>query len=131
MSKQATMARAVICDPKRRAIHEPLYDVDQHTGASVEVFYADSVLARSFGASGPGWYWWTWQRGCLPDNVPAGPFGSSHLAYRDFTTRCSKLFNGQAADFHGQKITERLPNKPLLIMCQACDMDAPLHDTTR
>jgi hypothetical protein len=87
MSKQATMARAVICDPKRRAIHEPLYDVDQRTGASVEVFYADRVLAQSFGASGPGWFWWTWQRGCSPDDVPTGPFANSYLAPRNIASR--------------------------------------------
>jgi hypothetical protein len=75
------MSRAVICDPKRR---EPLYDVDPRTGASVEIFYADNVLAKSFGASGPGWFWWQCQHGCLPDQVPTGPFGGSYLAYRDF-----------------------------------------------
>jgi hypothetical protein len=85
MSKQATMARAVICDPKRRAIHEPLYDVDQ--GASVEIFYADRVLAQSFGASGPGWFWWTYGRGCLPQCMPIGPFANSYIAYRDIVSR--------------------------------------------
>jgi hypothetical protein len=34
-------------------------------------------------------------------------------------------------DFHGQMITEQLPNNPILITCQACDMDTPLHDDTR
>ena len=43
------MARAVISDPKRRAAFEPIYDVDPRTGASVEVFFADHVLAKSFG----------------------------------------------------------------------------------
>jgi hypothetical protein len=80
---EATMARAVVCDPKRRAINEPLYDVDPRTGASVEIFYADNVLAKSFGASGPGWFWWTCRRGCLPEEMPAGPFATSYGAYRD------------------------------------------------
>ena len=81
------MARAVICDPKRRAIHEPLYDIDPRTGTSIEVFYVDQVLAQSFGAGGPGWFWWSCQRGCLPDDVPTGPFANSYLAYRDAATR--------------------------------------------
>jgi hypothetical protein len=77
------MARAVISRLGRRAIHEPLYDLDQHTGVSVEVFYVDHVLAHSFGARGPGWFWWTCRRDCLPDDVPTGPFANSYLAYRD------------------------------------------------
>jgi hypothetical protein len=84
------MARAVVCDPKRRAINEPLYDVDQRTGATVEVFYADGVLARSFGASGPGWFCWTCRPGCLPEEMPAGPFATSYGAYRDVMT-CRRL----------------------------------------
>jgi len=76
------MARAVISNPTRRAAYEPVYDRDPQTGATIEVFYADRALARSFGASGPGWFWWTWQRGCLPD-APTGPFGTSYGAYRD------------------------------------------------
>ena len=51
------MARAVISDPKRRAAFEPIYDADPQTGASIEVFFADHWLARSFGTS--GWFWWT------------------------------------------------------------------------
>jgi hypothetical protein len=78
------MARAVISNPTRHAAYEPLYDVDPRTGATVEVFYAERVLAHSFGARGTGWFWWTWQRSCLPDDVPIGPFGSSYLAYRDW-----------------------------------------------
>ena len=81
------MARAVISDPKRRTAHEPLYDVDTQTGASVEIFYADRALATSFGAGGAGWYWWSCQRGSLPDDGPIGPFTSSYLAYREFATR--------------------------------------------
>ena len=49
------MARAVISDPKRRPALEPLYeDIDPRTGASIEVFYADRVLAGSFGTRGAG-----------------------------------------------------------------------------
>ena len=80
------MARAVVCDPKRRAMHEPFYDIDPRTGPSVEVFYADGLLARSFAARGAGWFWWTCQRGCLPECTPTGPFSSNYLAYRDFAT---------------------------------------------
>jgi hypothetical protein len=77
------MARAVIFDPKRRTAYEPLYDIDPQTGAIVEIFYADRVLAKSFGR-GPGWYCWSCQVGSLPDKLPAGPFANSYLAYRNF-----------------------------------------------
>ena len=78
------MARAVISDPKRRTADEPLYDIDPQTGASVEVFYADRVLAASFSARGDGWFWWACQPGCLPDRPPTGPFATSYAAYRNF-----------------------------------------------
>jgi hypothetical protein len=77
------MARAVISDPKRRPAFEPLYDIDPRTGASIEVFYADRVLAKSFGTGGAGWCWWACQPGCLPDGPPIGPFPTSYAAYRD------------------------------------------------
>ncbi len=77
------MARAVISDPKRRAALEPLYDIDRHTGASIEISYADRTLAVSFGARSAGWFHWSCQRGCLPEALPIGPFGSSYRAYRD------------------------------------------------
>jgi site-specific recombinase XerD len=43
------MSRAVASELERRTACEPLYDLDPQTGASVEVFYADQVLAASFG----------------------------------------------------------------------------------
>lgn len=82
-SKEASVARAVISDPKRRTAFEPLYDIDLKTGASIEVFYADHALASSFGSS-TGWFWWTCQRGFLPDGPPTGPFATSYAAYRNF-----------------------------------------------
>jgi hypothetical protein len=78
------MGRVMTSDPKRLAAYEPLYDIDPRTGASVEVFYADWVLAKSFGARRPGWFWWTCQRGHLPDELPTGPFATSYRAYRNF-----------------------------------------------
>ncbi len=51
--------------------------------ASIEVFYADRVLAVSFGAPGAGWFWWTFPRGGLADGPPNGPFGTSYAAYRE------------------------------------------------
>jgi hypothetical protein len=60
---------------------EPLYDVDRWSGASIEVFYSDASLARSFGARGPGWFWWTCKPGALPQ-PPAGPFATSYVAFR-------------------------------------------------
>jgi hypothetical protein len=80
------MAQAVSSDPKRRAAYEPLYDIDPRTGASVEIFYADRVLAESFGARS-GWFWWSCQKGFLPDREPTGPFATSYLAYRDAVMR--------------------------------------------
>jgi hypothetical protein len=77
------VARAVISGPKRCTVYEPLYDIDLHTGASVEVFYADPALANSFGR-GTGWFWWTCQRGFLPNGLPTGPFATSYAAYRNF-----------------------------------------------
>lgn len=77
------MVRAVISDPKRHTAYEPLYDIDPQTGATVEIFYADSALARSFGTLGAGWFWWS----CQPDFQPGqatGPFGTSYTAYRNF-----------------------------------------------
>jgi hypothetical protein len=78
------VSRAVISDPKRRTAFEPLYDIDPHTGGSVEIFYADRGLARSFGTPNAGWYFWSCLPGCLPDGPPKGPFTSSYLAYRNF-----------------------------------------------
>jgi hypothetical protein len=40
------MARAVISNSTRRCVYEPFYDIDQRTGAIVEVFYAERVLAH-------------------------------------------------------------------------------------
>jgi hypothetical protein len=76
------MARAIISAPERRGAYEPLYEIDPQTGASIEVFYADRVLAESFGTRA-GWFWWTCRPGCLPDGLPIGPFGTSYRAYRD------------------------------------------------
>ena len=84
------MARAIITSrPGRRAAHEPLYDIDPHTGASIEIFYADRVLAKSFGAR-RGWFWWSCLPGCLPDAAPLGPFATSFGAFRDALARRSK-----------------------------------------
>ena len=80
------MARAIISDRMGRAAYEPLYDMDPRTGASVEVFFADRVLAQSFGTA-EGWYWWSCRPGCLPDDVPTGPFASSYAAYRNIAVR--------------------------------------------
>jgi hypothetical protein len=80
------MARAVICDPRRRAAYEPLYDIDPRTDAAVEVFYADRVLAQSFDATGAGWFWWSCRPGALPERPPIGPFGTSYAAYRDIAS---------------------------------------------
>jgi hypothetical protein len=86
------MARTIISsDPERRAAYEPLYDRDQHTGVTIEVFHADSVLAASFGRRA-GWFSWTCQPGCLPECPPAGPFASGYTAYRDAIKDHLQLF---------------------------------------
>lgn len=93
------MARAVISDSKRRPQCEPLYDMDPQTGASVEVFFADRVLAESFGR-GTGWFWWTCQHGSLPDGLPTGPFATSYAAFRD-----ALLSSNSTAQRFGKRIT--------------------------
>lgn len=74
------MGRAVIFNA-RRAAREPLYDFDP-SGASIEVFYADHELARSFAAREAGWFHWSCLPGRLPEAPPAGPFPTSYAAYR-------------------------------------------------
>ena len=61
--------------------HEPLYDIDPHTGVSIEVFYADREL-ETFGWCGAGWFWWPRRRGFAPEGQPVGPFATSYAAYR-------------------------------------------------
>jgi hypothetical protein len=61
--------------------HEPLYDIDPQTGATIEVFYADRAL-ETFGRCGAGWFWCSRQRGFAPEVPPTGPFATSYAAYR-------------------------------------------------
>ncbi len=91
------MARAVIFESKRCLQYEPFYDIDPRTGASIEVFYADRVLAKSFGTHCVGWFWWSCQHGDLP-GAPTGPSNSSYI--RSAGSRASLL--GQPI---GQKAT--------------------------
>jgi hypothetical protein len=85
------VARAVISHPKRHAAFEPIYDGDPHTGVSLEVFFADCVLAKSFG-SRSGWFWWRCKPGSLPDLPPTGPFETSYAAYRNASDGGKALF---------------------------------------
>jgi hypothetical protein len=71
----------VISNSRQDARHEPLYDIDPRTGASIEVFYADRAL-ETFGRCGAGWFWWSRRCGCSPDSLPTGPFATSYAAYR-------------------------------------------------
>jgi len=81
------MARAVVhSQVGRRAAFEPLYEIDPRSGASIEVFFGDRVLAASF-RTHSGWFWWTCQPGYLPVVPPNGPFDTSYGAYRDATMR--------------------------------------------
>jgi hypothetical protein len=86
------MTRAIVAaTAERPAGYEPLYEIDPRTGASIEVFYADRVLAESFGTHS-GWFWWSCQPGCLADGTPSGPFATSYRAYRDGMTDGDQLF---------------------------------------
>ena len=66
---------------KQCARHEPLYDLDPRTGASIEVFFADRSL-ETFGRCGAGWFWWSRRRGFAPAGPATGPFATSYAAYR-------------------------------------------------
>jgi hypothetical protein len=74
------MTRVVISNAERRGAHEPLYETDQRTGVTIEVFYADRVPGASLAKRGAGWYWQFYQSGSLPGE-PTGPFGTSYRAY--------------------------------------------------
>jgi hypothetical protein len=77
------MARAIItANPERRPALEPLYFRHPDTDACVEIFWADHMLAQSFGVRGLGWFHWTCEYGGLPGPV-AGPFVSAFAACRD------------------------------------------------
>ena len=81
---EPAMARGLVySDPERRPAFEPLYDRDPRTGATIEIFYADRTLARSFGAAGAGWFHWLGMAGRLPNEEPQGPFSRSYRAYCD------------------------------------------------
>ena len=67
---------------KQRAAHEPLYDINPLTGATIEVFYADRAL-ETFGWKGAGWFWWARRRGPSPAGSAKGPFATRYAAYRD------------------------------------------------
>jgi hypothetical protein len=62
--------------------YEPLFDVHPVTGASIEVFYADTGLA-TFGEGATGWFWWSRRRGLAPEGRATGPFPTSYAAYRN------------------------------------------------
>jgi hypothetical protein len=82
------MARAVISDRARRTTRAPLYDLDRETGASVEVFYADRVLAHSFGARGPAGS--GGHINAVACRMMSRLVLTDYLAYRDFAMHCTK-----------------------------------------
>jgi hypothetical protein len=61
--------------------HEPLFDIDPVTGASIEIFWADATLA-TFGRVGAGWWWHPRQRGFAPTGLAYGPFPTCYSAFR-------------------------------------------------
>src|SRR5271170_6927107 len=105
--QEARVARTVISDPKRRSALEPIYDTDPHAGVSLEVFFADEWLAKSFGTN-PGWFWWTCECGCLPEEPPTGPFATSYAAYRNALDGGKRLFVKEA--LFKQLVTRGEPN---------------------
>lgn len=72
-------------DRKQRAQREPLIEVTSNR--TVEVFYADCALARSFGLDGAGWAWWSCMNGLTPESLPIGPFATAYSAYRNAVLR--------------------------------------------
>ena len=68
-------------NPRDRARHEPLYDINPRTGLGFEVFYTDRTL-ETFGKCGAGWFWWPRRRGLSPEGLATGPFATSYSAYR-------------------------------------------------
>jgi hypothetical protein len=90
------MARAVVnSNPERRPACEPLYDLHPQTGETLEVFFVDRTLARSFGTGSVGFWWWTCRPGGLPSE-PHGPFATSYLAYRDAMGGAGRVFGRRA-----------------------------------
>jgi len=87
-----------IANTDRRHQHEPLFDVNPTTGASIEVFYADRTL-ESFGRIGAGWYWWPRRRGFAPDGPAVGPFATSYRALSDalHPTALAPVFGARVA----------------------------------
>jgi hypothetical protein len=75
-------ALAVIAARGGHPGYDPLYETDPHTGATIEIFFADRVLAASFGIGGVGWYFWSSWPGCRPGH-PHGPYPTSYRAYGD------------------------------------------------
>jgi hypothetical protein len=83
-----------VSDPQRRPNYEPLYDVDSHTGATIEVFYADHILT---GMRSAGWHWWSCKPGSLPEWPPNGPFATRYRAYCDALRCVGMTLEGPAA----------------------------------
>ena len=79
------MARTIINSNKRRTPNGPLFDIAP-SGTTIEVFYADGVLAASFGGR-TGWHWWSCVPGWLRHTAPHGPFATSYGALRDALTQ--------------------------------------------
>ena len=77
------MSTTANCRPARGA-NCSLYEIDPRSGETIEIFYADSTVAQSFGARGAGFYWR--KRGCSPE-VSSGPFIVCLDAYRDALAR--------------------------------------------
>jgi hypothetical protein len=67
--------------------HQPTPPIDLHAFdklAGIEVFYSSNGIVAEDGTyTGPGFYWWSCQPGCLPDGDANGPFETRVDAARD------------------------------------------------
>lgn len=74
-----------------QAYSDPSRESDPHALSDVEVFYVhalprkayDRIYAEpdtAFAGCEPGWYYWFYFPGCLPDSDPIGPFKTSDEA---------------------------------------------------
>lgn len=70
---------------------DPTRAADAFSIPDIEIFYTDRITAYcdrleleiNGQTTGPGWYWWYCQPGCLPDGEAAGPFETYDAVLRD------------------------------------------------
>jgi hypothetical protein len=78
---EASKMATAISSRAARRVEFAFYEISK-SGQTIEIFFADRVFARSFGARAAGWYWRYRQADCSPGK-PTGPFLVCLDAYRD------------------------------------------------